>query len=109
MKEPDVIVVGAGLAGLVAAHELVKVGRRVLIVEQENRTTGKALSVTYTPAEQCDLEESGLARRSSRLPSRGKSHANPALASALDNLVPRAVPCIHSGLIPLRSTHLDPW
>ena len=35
--EPDVIVVGAGLAGLVATHELVKAGQRVLIVEQENR------------------------------------------------------------------------
>ncbi|HUP99782.1 MAG TPA: FAD-binding dehydrogenase [Aeromicrobium sp.] len=33
----DVIVVGAGLAGLVATHELVKAGRRVLVVEQENR------------------------------------------------------------------------
>jgi predicted oxidoreductase len=32
-----VIVVGAGLAGLVAAHELVRAGRRVLVVEQENR------------------------------------------------------------------------
>jgi uncharacterized protein len=37
MNEPDVIVVGAGLAGLVATHELVKAGRRVVIVEQENR------------------------------------------------------------------------
>jgi len=35
--EPDVIVVGAGLAGLVATHELVQAGRRVLIVDQENR------------------------------------------------------------------------
>lgn len=35
--EPDVVVVGAGLAGLVATHELVKAGRRVLVVEQENR------------------------------------------------------------------------
>lgn len=34
---PDVIVVGAGLAGLVATHELVKAGRKVLVVEQENR------------------------------------------------------------------------
>jgi hypothetical protein len=32
----DVIVVGAGLAGLVATHELVKAGKRVVIVEQEN-------------------------------------------------------------------------
>ncbi|HEY2060006.1 MAG TPA: FAD-binding dehydrogenase [Amycolatopsis sp.] len=35
--EPDVIVVGAGLAGLVATHELVKTGRRVLVLDQENR------------------------------------------------------------------------
>ncbi|MFS8103861.1 FAD-binding dehydrogenase [Lentzea alba] len=35
--EADVIVVGAGLAGLVATYELSKAGRRVLVVEQENR------------------------------------------------------------------------
>ncbi|MFJ4183693.1 FAD-binding dehydrogenase [Kitasatospora sp. NPDC089509] len=35
--QPEVIVVGAGLAGLVAAHELALAGRRVLVVEQENR------------------------------------------------------------------------
>jgi predicted oxidoreductase len=32
-----VIIVGAGLAGLVATHELVKAGKKVLIVDQENR------------------------------------------------------------------------
>ena len=37
MEDPQAIIVGAGLSGLVAAHELVKAGRRVLIVEQENR------------------------------------------------------------------------
>lgn len=34
--DADVIVVGAGLAGLVAADELVRAGRRVLVVDQEN-------------------------------------------------------------------------
>jgi hypothetical protein len=34
---PDVIVVGAGLAGLVATYELTQAGKRVLIVDQENR------------------------------------------------------------------------
>src|SRR6218665_367475 len=34
--DADVIVVGAGLAGLVAACELVERGKRVLFVEQEN-------------------------------------------------------------------------
>ncbi len=37
MKDPDAIVVGAGLAGLVATHELVKAGKRVLVLDQENR------------------------------------------------------------------------
>src|SRR5882724_11892222 len=36
MADADVIVVGAGLAGLVAACELVERGRRVLVVDQEN-------------------------------------------------------------------------
>lgn len=35
--EPEVIVVGAGLAGLVATHELAKAGKRVLVLDQENR------------------------------------------------------------------------
>jgi len=34
---PDVIVVGAGLAGLVATHELALAGKRVLVLDQENR------------------------------------------------------------------------
>ncbi len=35
--EPDVIVVGAGLAGLVATHEPAAAGHRVLVLDQENR------------------------------------------------------------------------
>lgn len=34
--DADVIVVGGGLAGLVAAHELIKAGKRVVLVDQEN-------------------------------------------------------------------------
>ncbi len=36
-REPDVIVVGAGLAGLVATYELTRAGRRVVVLDQENR------------------------------------------------------------------------
>ncbi|MGY4099077.1 FAD-binding dehydrogenase [Nocardia sp. R16R-3T] len=36
-QEADVIVVGAGLAGLVATHELVKAGHQVHVLDQENR------------------------------------------------------------------------
>ena len=34
--DADVIIVGGGLAGLVAAHELVQAGKRVALVDQEN-------------------------------------------------------------------------
>ena len=36
-QPPDAIVVGAGLAGLVATYELVQAGRSVLVIDQENR------------------------------------------------------------------------
>ena len=36
-QQPDAIVVGAGLAGLVATYELVQAGRSVLVIDQENR------------------------------------------------------------------------
>jgi predicted oxidoreductase len=36
--DAEVIVVGAGLAGLVATYELVRAGRRVLVVDQENES-----------------------------------------------------------------------
>ncbi len=36
MEKADVIIVGAGLAGLVAAHELTARGKRVLMLDQEN-------------------------------------------------------------------------
>jgi Predicted oxidoreductase len=37
--DADVIVVGAGLAGLVAACEVIEAGRRVIIVDQEPETS----------------------------------------------------------------------
>lgn len=37
MENPDAIVVGAGLAGLVATYELQRAGRRVLVLDQEGR------------------------------------------------------------------------
>ncbi len=42
----DVIVVGAGFAGLTAARELAKAGRSVLVVEARDRVGGRVLSHT---------------------------------------------------------------
>ena len=37
MPDTDVIVIGAGLAGLVAATEAVAAGKRVVVLDQESR------------------------------------------------------------------------
>lgn len=41
MKNPDVIIIGAGAAGLMAAHELSKVGKQVTVLEARNRIGGR--------------------------------------------------------------------
>ena len=41
----DVVIVGAGMAGLVAARELARVGHRVKIVEMQNRIGGRVKTI----------------------------------------------------------------
>jgi monoamine oxidase len=45
----DVVVVGAGLAGLVAAREVARKGRSVLVVEARKRVGGRVLNHHLTP------------------------------------------------------------
>ena len=47
-RSADVIVVGAGLAGLTAAREVVKAGRSVIVLEARDRVGGRTLN--HTPA-----------------------------------------------------------
>ena len=44
----DVVVVGAGISGLMAARELVKAGKDVLVVEANDRVGGRVLNHTLT-------------------------------------------------------------
>jgi monoamine oxidase len=44
----DVVVVGAGISGLVAARKLVKAGKSVLVVEARDRVGGRVLNHTLT-------------------------------------------------------------
>src|SRR5688572_18569820 len=49
--EQDVIVVGAGLAGLTAARELGNAGRRVLVLEARDRLGGRAFTSQFAGTE----------------------------------------------------------
>jgi protoporphyrinogen/coproporphyrinogen III oxidase len=51
--EADVLVIGAGLAGLAAAHRLTQQGFRALVVERENEPGGRARSEQW---EGCTIE-----------------------------------------------------
>ena len=44
MREVDVVVVGAGLAGLAAARALVAAGREVVVLEGRDRVGGRTLN-----------------------------------------------------------------
>ena len=53
MKPPAVLVIGGGIAGLAAAHELAKLGIKVELVEKEPFLGGHAIQFTCKAAESC--------------------------------------------------------
>jgi monoamine oxidase len=57
-RRADVVVVGAGLAGLTAAREIVKVGNSVLVLEAQSRVGGRVLN---QPIDRRHITEAGAA------------------------------------------------
>ena len=53
MKSPIVLVIGGGIAGLTAAHELAKLGIKVELVEKEPFLGGHAIQFTCKATESC--------------------------------------------------------
>jgi len=53
MKPPVVLVIGGGIAGLTATHELAKLGIRVELVEKESFLGGHAIQFTCKAVENC--------------------------------------------------------
>ena len=55
MKESEIIIIGAGAAGLICARELANAGNNVVILEAQNRMGGRILTLTdnrfYSPVE----------------------------------------------------------
>ena len=52
--DADVVVVGAGLAGLAAASDLAAAGRRVIVVEARDRVGGRVLSHRFADGQWCE-------------------------------------------------------
>lgn len=55
MKKTDVIIVGAGLAGLSAARELIKLNKKVTVLEARDRMGGRTHSVATITGEVIDV------------------------------------------------------
>ncbi|MFE3227562.1 FAD-dependent oxidoreductase [Nocardia sp. NPDC059228] len=51
VRDIDVVVVGAGLSGLTAAHQLVRKGRSVAALEAGDRVGGRALNLQWAGTE----------------------------------------------------------
>ncbi len=47
MEKPDVLVIGAGAAGLMAAYKLAKKGKKVTVLEARNRTGGRIHTINH--------------------------------------------------------------
>ena len=73
----DVIVVGAGFAGLSAATELVAVGRDVLLLEARDRVGGRVESVTLADGARIDSGGQFLCRDMTRLNELARRHGRP--------------------------------
>ena len=58
-KPKHVIIVGAGMAGLVAAHELVRVGHKVTILETQNRIGGRVKTISHDGGEKKTHKQHG--------------------------------------------------
>jgi monoamine oxidase len=54
-RTADVIVVGAGLAGLTAAREIMRAGRSVIVLEARDRVGGRVFSQTLTDGNYAEL------------------------------------------------------
>ncbi len=54
-RHADVVVVGAGLAGLTAARAIVSAGRSVVVLEARDRVGGRVLNHTLTPGGYAEL------------------------------------------------------
>jgi monoamine oxidase len=54
-RRADVVVVGAGFAGLAAAHQLVKAGRSVIVLEARKRVGGRILNASIGGGEVIEI------------------------------------------------------
>ena len=70
----DVIVVGAGFAGLAAATELMAAGRDVLLLEARDRVGGRVESVTLSDGARIDSGGQFLCRDMTRLNALAREH-----------------------------------
>lgn len=87
MPDADVIVIGAGMSGLIAARDLHRAGVDVLVLEAADRIGGRAMSATTTLGSRVDLGGQWI------------GHDHHRLAALADELGATRYP-MHTGTLP---------
>jgi predicted oxidoreductase len=80
--DADVIVVGAGLAGLVATHELTSRGKKVAVVDQEKNAANLGGQAFWSFASGCSARGRLVPSRHSSNPARTSSSPTPSNSSS---------------------------
>ena len=80
----EVIVIGAGFSGLVAATELMQAGRDVMLVEARDRVGGRVESVRLSDGARIDSGGQFLCRDMGELVSLARAHGRPVVMAHAD-------------------------
>ena len=75
--EADVVVVGAGLAGLTAAREIVAAGREVVVLEARDRVGGRVLNHPIGDGKVVEVGGQWIGPGQDRIATRSRGHDHP--------------------------------
>ena len=86
-KHRDIIVIGAGMAGILTAYYLKQEGKSVLVIEEDEVASGQTKGTTAKITSQHDLKYSKLIRTVGMETARSYARANEDAIQAYEDLI----------------------